>query len=229
MSATASLDNCHFRIQARLTFTFKPSHFSEDTGIQVVRTNFHGDWRLEVHIPKAPESDERTGLGIFIFSPRDVKLGGVTDSKVTLSVQSLRGEEQVCGQFQWDMSNSHHSGKGYSDIIDWNKFWHKDAKHRSDGGFFVLVEITSMPSGPPIVDQPRILKAISQLTQGDDINVFDTKFLVFSSRSLDHAGVARQPLAVYASSVFLQDQSEYFKASGPSCFLPPRSVFIYML
>jgi hypothetical protein len=212
MSATIRSETIQFTIQAKITF----SGLSDLSGdeIHILRANFHGPWAIQAHIPKAPLTDEQTGLGLFIFAPPGTAKQGIGRGdgiKVTLSVESLKGEEQASFSFIWNVKSSL-TGQGPSRIIDWNQFWHKNADHRCDDGFCVIVNTTSVTSIRPVVREPFMLCTISDLTKGN--NVYDTQFLLFSQPRLHgHALGAQDPRPVYASAAFLRSQCEYFNIS----------------
>jgi hypothetical protein len=210
MSATTRSENIIFAILAKVTF----SGLSNLPGDQIhrVAVSFHGPWRIEAHIPKAPLTDEETGLGLFIYAPSGTAKQGIGTGdgiKVTLWVESLKGEEKTIRSFQWTGITSL-KGMGYTRIIDWNKFWHKNANHRREDGFCVTIHMTSVTSIRPMVYEPNILRTISELTKGNN-NVYDIQFLLFSQPRHPHG--AQDPLPVYASSAFLRNQCEYFNAS----------------
>jgi len=210
MSATTRSENIGFAILAKVTF----SGLSNLAGDQIhhVSASFHGPWRIQARIPKAPLNDEETGLGLFIHASVGIKQQGIgigDGIKVTLWVESLKGEVQTTRSFQWTGITCL-STRGYTGIIDWNKFWHKNADHRREDGFCVTVHITSVTSTRPTVYEPSILRTISELTKGNN-NVYDTQFLLFSQPRHPHG--AQDPLPVYASSAFLRNQCDYFNAS----------------
>jgi len=210
MSATTSLESAHFAIQAKVKFS-RLSQLSSDT-THTLNANFHEAWRVDAIVPKAPHTHEETGLGVFIYAPPksvNATLGGGNGIEVVLSLATLKGEVQATNSFRWEGDDA---GMGYASLVDWNKFWHKNANHRDDDGFYISIEIYSRTYIRPVVYGPCMLKTILHLTQGEDL--FDTKFLLFSRpRGDGNVHGAQDPLPVFASSAFLQDQCDYFNTS----------------
>lgn len=214
-AAAASLESTHFAIQAKVKFAGL-SQLSADNDC-ILTASFHGDWQLKAHIPKAPVNGERSSLGIFVYLPQNLKqnLGDITKIDVTLSLESITGEVHATRFFTWDMPGGT-IAMGYGDIVDWNKFWRENVDQQTEGGFYTRVSITSFgTSDRPMVFEPNMLNTVSRLTDGED--VFDTKFLLFSRpQFLHHPRGAQDLLPVYASSTFLQSQSDYFQTSNTS-------------
>jgi hypothetical protein len=189
------------------------SHQSDEEAHSVT-VDIHGGWQLEACLPKAPVDDEATPLGLFVYAPPNSVEQRIGDSvEVTLSVQSLKGGMHASETFQWAVP-ADSAGRGFPNILDWNYFWHKNAEHRADDGFYVLINITSIPiSSRPTVFEPTMLQTISQLMQGQ-VLFSDTKFFVFSQpRFADQGRGAQDPLPVYANAAFLREQCEYFSTS----------------
>lgn len=80
------------------------------------------------------------------------------------------------------MDNLH--SRGWTDFLNWTKFWQENPDVQKDDGFRVQVEVTSM-STPirPVVSDAHLLQDLSRLIAGEDI--IDTKFWVFGGRRLD--------------------------------------------
>jgi hypothetical protein len=164
---------------------------------------FTGTGEFE-HIPKAPLADERTDLALSIFPPPSTSKPWIRKDGVetSLSIESMKGETQTSITFIWNMEN----GREYPQIIDWNNFWHKNAEHRHDGGFCVIISIISLT---PVVHKPNVLLTILELTKGN--NIFDTQFFLFSKPCCHNEVYGALP--VYSNSAFLWSQCEYFDTS----------------
>jgi hypothetical protein len=195
-------ETLHFTIQSKVTFSGL-SYLSGDKE-HTVRATFHGNWKIRARIPKAPLADEMTGLALSIFPPEQwIIKGGALET--TLSIESMKGEKQASITFVWDVKN----GRTCPNFMDWNEFWHKNAEHRRDDGFCVIIDLVSQP---PVVHKPNVLLTVSELTKGN--NIFDTQFFLFSKpRRYNGVHGAKNPLPVYANSAFLRSQCEYFDTS----------------
>lgn len=211
MTTTTSLESTHIAIQAKVKFA-GISQLSTDS-VHLLEAYVGGGWQLKMYIPKAVPDDRKSSLVLFLNPILRSKIGAVDAIKISFSLESLRGEVHTTKTFKWELQGDKELAA--RNMVNWNKFWHENAAHRVDDGFFVRVSITSVSSRPTAFD-PSILNTISQLTQGK--NVFDTKFFSFSRPRYEYQG-AQDPLPVYANSTFLRSQSDYFQTSMSSPLL----------
>jgi hypothetical protein len=173
MSATTILEIGTFAIQTKVKF-LGLSRLSSDN-MHILKACFHGTWQLEMCIPKTQLNDGQTSFRVYIHAPPNIAKAMLGEIRVTLSVESLQDEEQATDWFEWDVDNVE---RGYGSIMDWNKFWHENSKHRNNDGFCITINMTSMTFTCPMVHEPATLRIISGLTQGH--NIVNVKFLLFS-------------------------------------------------
>jgi hypothetical protein len=215
MSATARSETICIRhstmIQAKVTFSGL-SNLSGDK--EHLLAALPGDWEIVAQIPKAPLPSETTDSELLLCAcpPSDLTRRR-DDLKVILTMESMKGDMEASHTFSWGLIGSAWEIQACG-MIDWDQFWHKNAEHRSDDGFCVMVKILweSATRTRPLVKGRAILSTLSELSKGHD--VLDTQFLLFSQpRPHNDVYGAKSPLPVYASSAFLRSQSEYFDTS----------------
>src|SRR6202051_4519479 len=104
MPATSRSETIQFTIQAKVTFSGL-SALSRDQK-HILSASFNGPWNIKANIPKAPLTNEKTGLGLFVYPPPGTAKQGIGRGDgiiVTLLVESLKGKEQGSTLFRWNV------------------------------------------------------------------------------------------------------------------------------
>jgi hypothetical protein len=199
------------RATLQMTMAFRIANVQEltDTRPRKLEQDFAGLWKVAVELPSSrprpAESHLRVCVSLANRAARtDLTLLGTII--VTLNIESLDGDLQKLSSYELDLTNDDQ----WFSLITWAALWTDNTTTRDDDGFRLIVNLSSVPPPRrPTITDPLILKNVLEIIEGQD--VIDTKFLVFSERRvLDGKIGAAEPLPVYANSLVMRRQCDYF-------------------